>query len=167
MLNRSRSRALRSRQLWAATAQLGHIHWFLGNLYEAMVDMPQLLADAQQNREPGILAVGSPVRYYAPAAPVTLAATAATLIDSWRSGGDRRVIITAAASTASAAALTGYLVRTVNRQLLRGGTRPGATESRNMVRTWHRVNLVRLLALAAAAAAQRRAGQTVDSEMDH
>lgn len=139
MLNRPRSRALRSRQLWAAAARLGHIHWFLGNLYEAMADMPQLLVDAQPNREPGILAAGSPVRYFAPAAPVTLAATTATLIDSWRAGGDRRVIITAAASTATAAALTGYLVRTVNRQLLRGGTGLGAIESRNLVRTWHRV----------------------------
>lgn len=166
MLNRSRSRVLQSRQLWAVAARLGHIHWFLGNLYEAMVSMPRLLVDAQPNREPGILAVGSPVRYFAPAAPVTLAATAATLIDSWRSGGDRRVIIAAAASTASAAALTGYLVRTVNRQLLRGGTRLSATESRDLVRIWHRVNLVRLLALAAAVEAQRRVGQTVDSEMD-
>ena len=74
-----------------------------GNLYEAVVDVPRLLADAQPNREPKLLGAGSPLRYYLPAAPVTLAATAATLGDSWRSGGDRRAITTAAASTAAAA----------------------------------------------------------------
>ena len=73
---------------WAAVARLGHVHWILGNLYEAVVDMPQLPADAQPNREPRLLGAGSPVRYYLPATPLTLIATAATLIDSWRSGGE-------------------------------------------------------------------------------
>src|SRR5205814_7132222 len=92
-----------------------------------------------------------------------LTATAVTLIDSWRSGGDRRLIITAAASTASAAALTGYLVRTVNLQLLRGGTRLGSSERHSLARTWHRANLVRLLVVAISAWALRRAGQTAGS----
>jgi hypothetical protein len=157
MPNCSHSRASQSRKPWATVAQLGHVHWFAGNLYEAMVDMPQLLVDAQSNREPGLLAVGSPVRYYAIAAPVTLAATVATLIDSWRSGGDRSAIITAAAGTASAAALTGYLIKKVNVQLLRNETLPGATEQRRLVSTWHQVNLVRLLLVAVAAGALGRA----------
>lgn len=55
------------------------------------------------------------MRYYL---PPDLMATTAALIDSWRSGGDRRMIITAAASTASTTALTAYLVRSVNLRLL-------------------------------------------------
>jgi hypothetical protein len=166
MQKRSRCRAMQPRALWAAVAGFGQVHWFFGNVYEAVVDMPQLLADAQQNREPRLLGAGSPLRYYIPTAPVTLVATAAALIDSWRSGGDRRVITTAAASTASAAALTAYLVRTVNLRLLRGGKPVSATECRRLVRSWHRGNLVRLLVLAVAAWALRQAAQTADSEVN-
>jgi uncharacterized membrane protein YeiB len=157
MLNSSLAHPVKSRRPWAVVAWLGHVHWFAGNLYEAMVDMPQLLADAQSNRKPGILAAGSPVRYYALAAPATLAATVATLIGIWRSGGDRSAIITAAASTASATALTGYLIKTVNVELLRDGTPPGPAEQRRLVSTWHRVNLVRLLLVAVSAGVLRRA----------
>lgn len=138
-------------------AELGQAHWLAGNVYEAMVDMPRLLADARPNREPGLLAAGSPLRYYLPVAPVTLAATATSLVGSWRSGGDRRAIATAAVGTASAAALTGYLVRVVNVRLLGSGNPLSVTERDQLVRTWHRGNLARLLVLAVAAGALRRA----------
>src|SRR6266699_2685096 len=105
---------------WPAAARLGQVSWFFGNVYEAVVDMPQLLLDAQQRRRPGLLSPGSPLRYYAPVAPLTVVATTAALIDSWRSGGDKRMIVAAAANTAAAVALTGYLVRTVNVRLLSG-----------------------------------------------
>jgi hypothetical protein len=90
----------------------------------------------------------------------------AALIDSWRSGGDRRVIATAAASTASAAALTAYLVRTVNLRLLHSGMPLSATECRRLRRTWHRGNLVRLLLLGIAACTLRQAARTAASEVD-
>lgn len=142
--------------MWATVARLGQVHWFFGNVYEAMVDMPGLLVRARSNREPGVLKAGSPLRYYLPAAPATLAATAATLARSWRSGGDRRVIATAGLSTAVAMAVTVHLVRTVNLRLL-GSDRPlSAEEGRRLVRTWHRGNLVRLLALAVAMWALRQ-----------
>jgi hypothetical protein len=166
MQSRSSSRTMQPRALWAAVAGLGQVHWFFGNVYEAVVDMPQLLADAQPNREPQLLGAGSPLRYYLPAAPVTLVATAAALTDSWRSGGDKRVITTAAASTASAAALTAYLVRTVNLRLLHSKSPLSAAECRKLVRTWHRGNLARLLVLAVAAWALRQAAQTASSEVD-
>ncbi|WP_367129727.1 anthrone oxygenase family protein [Saccharothrix sp. HUAS TT1] len=143
-----------SRSPWAALARLGQAHWFFGNLYEAAVDVPRLVADAE--REPRLLGPGSPLRYYAPAAPVTVAATGAALVEAWRSGGDRRAVATSAAGTLVAAGLTGYLVRAVNLRLLRGGTPPGADERRRLLRTWHRLNLVRLAALAVAALALRR-----------
>lgn len=151
-----RSRALAASSWWAAVARVGQAHWFFGNLYEAMVDMPQLLADARAQRAPGLLRPGSPVRYYIPAAPLTLTATTATLVDSWRSGGDRRVIIMAAVGTASATALSAYLIRSVNIRLLRSGEPLSALERRRLVKTWHQGNLVRLVALAVASTALRR-----------
>ncbi|WP_433260545.1 DUF1772 domain-containing protein [Actinosynnema sp. CS-041913] len=158
MRNRSSSPARPSRSRWAVIAGVGQAHWFFGNAYEAMVDMPRLLADAQPNRSPGLLRAGSPLRYYLPAAPVTVVATAAALVDSWRSGGDRRAITTAAAGTASAAALTAYLVKRVNLRLLRSGKPLSATERRSLATTWHRGNLARLAALTVAAWALRRTG---------
>jgi hypothetical protein len=145
MRTRSSSPAVRSRPPWAAIAGVGQVWWFFGNLYEAVVDVPQLLMDAHPNRAPRLLGAGSPVRYYLPAAPLTLAATAAALLDSWRSGSDRPAIVTAAAGTVSATAVSGYLVRTVNRRLLQ---------------RWHRGNLLWLLALAIATGALRRAAHT-------
>ncbi|MER5266200.1 DUF1772 domain-containing protein [Actinosynnema sp. NPDC002837] len=147
------------RMPWAAIARLGQAHWFFGNVYEAVVDVPRLLADARPNRAPGLLAAGSPVRYYMPAAPVTLAATAVALA---RSGGDRRDVATAAAGTLVAAALTVYLVRTVNLRLLRDTEPLTDDDRRRLTTTWHRGNLLRLLALAVAASATRRATRRSD-----
>jgi Domain of unknown function (DUF1772) len=160
MRKRSSSPTVRSRPPWAAIAGVGQVHWLFGNLYEAIVDVPQLLMDAHPNRPPGLLGAGSPVRYYLPAAPLTLAATTAALVDSWRAGGDRREILTAAAGTVSATAITGYLVRNVNRRLLQSPEPLRASESRRLVSRWHRGNLLRLLALAIAALALRRAAPT-------
>ena len=100
------------------------------------------------------------MRHYLPAAPLTLAATAAALVNSWRAGGDRRAILTAAAGTVSATAITGYLVRNVNQRLLQSPEPLRASESRRLVSRWHRGNLLRLLALAIAALALRRAAPT-------
>jgi hypothetical protein len=47
---------------WATAAELGRLQWLGGNLYEAAVNMPRLLVDAQPNRRPGLLAAGSPLR---------------------------------------------------------------------------------------------------------
>lgn len=141
---------VQSRALRSVLARLGHIHWFFGNLYEATVDMPQLLIDARSNRPPTLLGAGSPLRYYLPAVPITLTTTAATLLDGWRSGGDKRVIVATATSTASAMALTAHLVRTVNLRLLRSDGPLSTAQTRTLVRTWQRANLARLLCLAVA-----------------
>jgi hypothetical protein len=87
---------------------------------------------------------------------MTFAATGVALVENWRSGGDRRVIAAAAAGTASAAGLTAYLVRTVNLRLLTSPTALTAAERRTLLTTWHRGNLVRLLALSVAAWALRQ-----------
>jgi hypothetical protein len=46
----------RRRTRWATAAELGRLQWLGGNLYEAAVNMPRLLVDAQPNRRPGPLA---------------------------------------------------------------------------------------------------------------
>jgi mannose/fructose/N-acetylgalactosamine-specific phosphotransferase system component IIC len=139
---------------------LGQVSWFFGNLYEAMVDMPQLLLDAQQQRRPGLMNPGSPLRYYAPVAPLTIVATTAALVDSWRSGGDRRMIVAAAVNTAVAVAVTGYLVRTVNVRLLSGAMPLDSSERQRMIRTWQRANGVRMTAVAGAWLTVRRAARS-------
>lgn len=153
--DRSR-RTARSGSRWAAIARVGLAYWFFGNLYEAMVDVPRLLADARLQRPPGLLGPGSPVRYYAPAAPLTLAATIAALIEGWCSHGDKRVITAGAASMTTATAVTAYLARTVNRRLLRGDEPLSASERHELITSWHRANLVRLAAVATTSVALRQ-----------
>jgi hypothetical protein len=139
---------------FSALARLGLSAWFFGNLYEATVGMPELTADAPPR---GLLAPGSPVRYYAPLGPATLAATAATLVDGWRTDGNKPAIIVTAAGTVSAVALSGYLISTINVRLIR--TSPSGAERERLVGRWHRVNGVRLGALAVALIALRQASR--------
>jgi hypothetical protein len=141
---------------WNRAAQLGQAAWLIGNLYEGLVGMPQLLADARPTRSPGLLTAGSPVRYYLPIAPLALGAHGVVLLQSWRTGGDRRLIAAAGTSTASALALSGYLIQTVNRPLISGTGRLSEVDEHRLVSTWHRVNAVRLMALAAATVASSR-----------
>lgn len=166
MRNRSSCRGMQPRAPWATVAGLGQLHWFFGNVYEAVVDIPQLLVDAHPNRAPRLLGAGSPLRYYLPAAPATLVATVVSLRDGWQSGADRRLIATAAASTACAAALTAYLVKTVNLRLLHSSEPLSAAEGRSLVRSWQRGNLVRLLLLGVAAWAVRQTAPPGASQVD-
>jgi hypothetical protein len=140
---------------WAAVALFGQACWIFGNFYEAVVDVPQLLDDARGQRPPRLLGAGSPVRYYAPVAPVTLVTTAVTLTGRWREGCSKPMIAATAVATGSAVGLTGYLVRTVNLPLLYDGPMT-ASERRRLIRTWHRTNAVRLVALVGASLAMRR-----------
>ncbi len=141
---------------WNRAAQLGQAAWLIGNLYEGLVGMPQLLADARPRRSPGLLTSGSPVRYYVPVAPLALGATGVTLVQSWRSGGDRLLIAVTGTAVAAALALSGYLIQTVNRPLISGTGRLSEADEHRLVSTWHRVNAVRLMALAAATVASSR-----------
>jgi hypothetical protein len=57
-------------------AQLGYAQWLFGNIYEAVVKIPERLAAERRDSAAGpgsqaILAPGSPLRYYAPVAPIT------------------------------------------------------------------------------------------------
>jgi hypothetical protein len=138
----------------STAAELGLAHWFFGNLYEEVVRMPARIAD--QPSPGGPLAPGSPVRYYIPAAPVTLAATLACVADGWRRRADRPALAAAALLTAAGTALTAHLVRAVNLRLLDDARRPAdPAERQRLVEHWHRVNRIRLVAVAGAAVALR------------
>lgn len=136
-------------------ARLGIRAWFFGNLYETVVGTPQLLADARGRRR-GLLGVGSPVRYYLPLAPLAFGATGMTLVRGWRAGGDRRAVAAAAVGMTSAAALSGYLIRSVNLPLLTGDEPLTDSDRRRLVTTWHLVNGLRLGTLVLAMASLSR-----------
>lgn len=118
--------------------------------------VPQVLAAARPERPAGLLAVGSPVRYYAPVAIVALAPTGISLLDGWRSGADRRLIAATATCVGSALALSAYLIQTVNIPLLAGNEPLGEADRHKLIARWHRGNAVRLVALGGASAAFSR-----------
>lgn len=112
--------------------------------------MPQLLADARPVRHAGLLAAGSPVRYFAPVGMITLVPTGITLVQTWRAGADRGLITATATCAGSAVGLSTYLIRTVNVALLPGHEPLGPSERLRLVVRWHQGNAVRLVALGAA-----------------
>lgn len=156
--------ARRARSWWPTVARLGQTAWFFGNLYEGVVGMPQLLAAARSQRAAGLVGPGSPVRYFAPVAPVAIGATTVSLVRGALADGDRRLITTTAVGMASAVAMTAYLVRSVNVHLLHSATRVTEADERRMVATWHMVNTVRLVALAVASIAFARLPDDVNAD---
>jgi hypothetical protein len=132
-----------------ALSQYGHAAWFFGNLYEAVVQVPERLAAPDPGR-PGRrtaspLGPGSPVRYYAAAAPATLPPLLAAVALGWASRAGRGWLLTSAACSITGAAATAYLVRTVNLKLFFAAQPVSADERDRLLRTWYRVNSVRLL----------------------
>jgi hypothetical protein len=91
---RSRSAQRKRIATLLTIAQLGYAHWFFGNLYEAVVRIPDRLAKgyapgAKDERLASVLSAGSPVRYYLPGIPVVIGATLSALAAGWRSRTDR------------------------------------------------------------------------------
>ena len=130
---------------------VGQAAWFFGTLYEGLVGMPQLLADARGGRSPGLLAAGSPVRYFAPVAAIARGPTAVTLAEDWRVGTDRRLIAATATGVGHGAGRLECLPDPHGQPALLAGNEPLAESERHkLVATWHRVNVVRLATLADA-----------------
>jgi len=123
-----------------------------------VVRVPDRLADEHGVRPGGLLRRGSPVRYYIPAAPVTLASTLTAAV-ALRDEARRAEVLTAAACSTTGAALTAYLVATVIRRLLDDGPPIGAQERSRLLGRWYRVNRVRLLLTAVASVALERASR--------
>lgn len=149
----ARSSSLRRRPgpfPWAGVTRAGLTAWFFGNLYEGLVGVPQLLASARSRPRSGVLAVGSPVRYFAPLAGASFAPTVVCLVLAFRGRANRQLTTVAAGCIASAVGLSVYLIRTVNLPLLTANESLSSLDRDRLVRRWHRVNAVRLVALAGA-----------------
>jgi hypothetical protein len=133
-------------------AQLAHAHWFFGNLYEAVVKIPDLLASQARSSEQAMSpsGPGSPVRYYAAAAPATLPALVVAAVVGWSDRSRRPWLVAAAACSISGIASTAYLVRTVNVRLFFTNQTLTADEQETLLRTWYRINAVRLATTAGA-----------------
>jgi hypothetical protein len=130
-----------------ALAQLGFANWFFGNLYEAIVRIPHRVVSDPVTSP---FSLGSPVRYYIPATPIGIVATLAALAAGWNKPNDRRWLAVAAAGALFGGAVTAHLVREVNLKLFVGGQPVTPDEREMLLRTWYRLNLLRLIAVGGA-----------------
>jgi Domain of unknown function (DUF1772) len=150
-------------------AQLGYAQWLFGNIYEAVVKIPERLAVEPRDAAPAgtdagsssLLAPGSPLRYYAPVAPITLAATAAAVGAGWEIEGARRWLAVTAGCSIAGVAISGYLVRTVNLRVMFAATPPPPAERDDLIETWYRLNRVRMAATGGALIAAYRANGAI------
>ncbi len=138
-----------------ALCQLGYAHWFFGNLYEAVVRIPDRLAKdyepgVEDRRLPSVLSLGSPLRYYLPGIPVVIGATLSALVAGWRSRDNRLLLGAAAVSAFSGVAATIYQVSAVNLKLFVAGQAVTPPEQDRLLRVWYRVNAFRLLTTGSA-----------------
>jgi hypothetical protein len=141
----------------STVAQLAYAHGFFGNLYEATAKIPTRIA-GDDARMPSLFSPGSPVRYYLPGVPITIGSTIGMLVAGWQDPRHRWWLATAGLSTGSAAALTGYLVPVVNRKLFVAGHPLTPGERDRLLRTWYRLNTVRIAALGIAWLSAQRVG---------
>jgi hypothetical protein len=139
-------------------AQLAYAQWFFGNVYEAVVKIPdRLSAELPDSRS--ILGPGSPVRYYLPAPPVALVGTLGAAINGLGNPRSQRWLTVSAGCGVAGAALTGYVVRKVNLKLFFGAEPPSPAERDALLRTWYRMNVLRAAAVAGAMFATQCAKQ--------
>lgn len=161
----SSSRRQRTAAALLTLAQVGQAQWFFGNLYEAVVKVPDRLAGQRDLAVPAgqpvtvraIMRAGSPVRYYLPAGPTAAGAAMAALVAGWDGSSSRRWLAASAVASLSGAALTTCIVSEVNISLFFASDPPTAAERAALLRRWHRVNMIRLAVAAAAWATAQRA----------
>jgi hypothetical protein len=116
-------------------AEFSHAYWFFGNLYEALVKIPNRVASAEESPEfsRSPFGAGSPGRYYAPIAPLNFPL--------------------AAAASAVGGAATAYLLRSINPDLFFSPQPLSEMRRKALLNRWYRVHAVRLAASAVALAA--------------
>jgi hypothetical protein len=152
----------------SALARFGYAQWFFGNLYEAVVKIPDRLAQDYEpagadRRLESLFSPGSPVRYYLPAGPITMVASVAALAASRDTSIDRRWLAASTACALSGGIATAYLVRAVNLKLFIAGHTLTRAEQDVLLRTWYRLNAFRLAAAGGAWLASQRARQGRES----
>jgi hypothetical protein len=144
-------------------AQLGYAQWFFGNVYEAVVKIPERLSedfsDSPRGTARSILGPGSPVRYYLPAPPVALVGTLGAVINGLGNPRSRRWLTVSAGCGVAGAALTGYVVREVNLKLFFAAEPPPPAERDALLRSWYRLNALRTAAVGGAVFATQCAKQ--------
>ena len=128
-------------------AQIGYAEWFFGNLYEAVVKVPGLLAQGQLT---STLGAGSPVRYYLPGAVISCGATSAAVVSVWKLRTERRAFVAMVLALLAGGVATAHLVRTVNLKLFMRGNSIPQPERDRMLGMWYRVNAIRLGTTACA-----------------
>jgi hypothetical protein len=153
-------------------AQFGQAQLFFGNLYEAVVKVPDRFAEHRDLAGPpgataslrSLLRPGSPVLYFVPSGPLTVAAAIAAVAAGWR-GPSRHWLTASAAATVTMALETAHLNRTVNRPLFLDSPGPETAARTALLRHWYRVNTIRMATLligwAAAQQARNRNGRAV------
>lgn len=70
-------------------ARIGYAHWFFGNLYEAVVRVPdRIMREAESGegdrRRASLIGPATPVRYFLPGVPVVIGATVGASVAGWR-----------------------------------------------------------------------------------
>lgn len=128
-------------------AQLGYAEWLFGNLYEAIVRVPDLLADGCLT---SILGQGSPVLYYVPGALISFGATFVAILTGWKYTRERGMFVAVVVALMAGGIATAYLVRTVNLNLFIHGNLVAEAQRRRMLNIWYPVNLFRLGTTATA-----------------
>jgi Domain of unknown function (DUF1772) len=141
-------------------AQLGRAHWFFGNLYEAVVRVPDHLAKPAGSAEadpelpelPTLFGKGSPVRYFVPGLPLTFGATIGALVTGWKTPANRGWLVASTVSTVAGGLATAYLVTRVNPKLFGPGQPSTEEERAALLQTWYRFNAFRVAAAGAGMA---------------
>ena len=128
-------------------AQVGYAEWFFGNLYEAIVRVPDLLAGGHVT---SILGLGSPVLYYLPGAMISFGATLAAVITSWKSDRERGMLVAMVLALLAGGIATAYLVRTVNLNLFLHGNSISQAERSRLLNIWYQLNMLKLGTTATA-----------------
>lgn len=141
--------------------QVAHAQWLFGNLYEAVVKVPDLLAQRGESargceRALSPFATGSPVRYYAAAVPATSPAVLAAAACVRDEPSSRSLLAAAAVCSISGSAVSAYVVRAINMKLFFSDQALSADERARLLRTWYRLNAVRLVAAGGALWAAHR-----------
>jgi len=145
-------------------AQLGYAQWFFGNVYEAVVKIPDRLSARTSDfgRESdvpprSVLGPGSPVRYYLPAVPISAVGTLGAVLSGQGNPRSRRWLTVSAGCCISGTAITAYVVRNINIKLFFAAQPPPPQERDALLCTWYRLNVMRAAAAGGAVFAISRA----------
>jgi hypothetical protein len=165
--NQSDARRMRATAALLDLAELGIASWLFGNVYEAVVKIPERLAVQRhetatppvKTRRPSVLGSGSPVRYYLPSVPLTLGSMLAALRAGRNLRTGRRWVTVAISCWISGVAITAYMVRTINLKVFFTNEPPPFAERDAAIRHWYKLNVARAAAAAGALFAAHRARQ--------